>query len=73
MPVLGFFRFVSFQYFIDFGHLEEDKKDWKDQEICDAGSDCPGRGKVGVVYHVNPILQSGHCEDMGNRKRQKKT
>jgi len=38
--------------------LEEDQKDWKDQEICDAGSDCPGRGKVGVVYHVDPILQS---------------
>ena len=43
------------------GHLEEDEKDWKDQEIRDAGSDCPGSGEVGVVYHVDPVLQSGHC------------
>ena len=49
------------------GHLEEDEKDWKDQEICDAGSDCPGSGEVGVVYHVDPVLQSGHCVVEGKR------
>ena len=50
------------------GHLEEDEKDWKDQEIRDAGSDCPGSGEVGVVYHVDPVLQSGHCAVEGKKR-----
>ena len=40
-------------------HLEELEKQWKDQEVCDDGPDCPSSGEVGIVHHVDPILQSG--------------
>ena len=41
------------------GHLEKLEKQRKDQEVCDDGPDCPSSGEVGIVYHVDPILQPG--------------
>ena len=50
---------ISDDIAIDFFHLEELEKKWKDQEVCDDGADCPSSGEVSIVYHVDPILQSG--------------
>ena len=41
------------------GHLEKLEKQRKDQKVCDDGPDCPSSGEVGIVYHVDPILQPG--------------
>ena len=42
-----------------FDHLEELEKQRKDQKVCDDGPDSPSSGQVGIIYHVDPILQPG--------------
>ena len=38
-------------------HLEEHEEDGQDEEVGYKGAHPPGGGQVGVVHHVDPILQ----------------
>ena len=38
-------------------HLEEHEEDGQDEEVGYKGAHPPGGGEVGVVHHVDPVLQ----------------
>ena len=40
-----------------FDHLEEHEEDGQDEEVGYKGAHPPGGGEVGVVHHVDPVLQ----------------